>query len=176
MRKMIAGLTMALAALPGMAHAATPPCLTAAEFTSLASYGLPSVITGATQRCAATLPADAWLKQNGTQLSARYAQAKPRVWPGAKAAFMKFSDTGDKQAGDLIKTLPDATLQAMLDGLVEGMIAQQLPTKDCGMVDRLVRLLSPLPPENTAELIALAAGLGAKSGQARTGKFSLCPA
>lgn len=173
MRRTIAGLAMALAALPGVAQAAEPPCLTVAEFTALASYGLPSIITGATQRCAATLPANAWLPRNGAQLSARYASAKP----GAKAAFMKLGgNNGGKDAVDAFKSLPDQTLQLMVDGLIEGMIGQQLPTARCSTIDRVVRLLSPLPPENTAELIALVAGLGVKSGQAKTGKFSLCPA
>lgn len=175
MRRPTLALAALMVTLPGLAHAAEPPCLTAAEFTSLASYGLPSVIKGATERCAATLPAGAWLKQNGAQLSSRYAEAKPRAWPGAKAAFLKLGGTGDKQAVDMIKTLPDTTLQPMVDGLIEGMIGQQLPTDRCATVDRVVRLLSPLPAENTAELIALAAGLGTKSGQAKAGKFSICP-
>lgn len=176
MRRMIASLAVALATLPGMAQAAEPPCLTATEFTALASYALPSVITGATQRCAATLPSNAWLVRNGSQLSARYAAGKSAAWPGAKAAFMKTGSSGGAEANNLIKTLPDTTLQAMLDGLVEGMIGQQLPTTRCVAVDRVVRLLAPLPPENTAELIALAAGLGAKTGGAKAGGFRLCPA
>jgi len=176
MRRTTLALAVALAALPGFARAAEPPCLTAAEFTSLASYGLPSIIKGATERCAATLPAGAWLKQNGTQLSVRYAAAKPRAWPSAKLAFLKLGGSGGKDAVDAFKSLPDATMQLMVDGLIEGMIGQQLPTDRCATVDRVVRLMAPLPPENTAELIALAAGLGARSGQAKTGKFSLCPA
>lgn len=179
MRRIIKAMATALALLPGpivsSAHAAEPPCLTATEFTALASYGLPSMITGATQRCAAALPADAWLKRNGAQLSARYASAKPRAWPGAKLAFMKLGSNGGKEAVDIFKTLPDTTLQQMVDGLIEGMIGQQLPVERCGTIDRVVSLLSPLPPENTAELIALAAGIGAKSGQAKTGKLSICP-
>ncbi|HEX7753382.1 MAG TPA: hypothetical protein VF440_13400 [Novosphingobium sp.] len=181
MRRPIATLAIALTALPGMAQAAEPPCLTAAEFTDLASYGLPSVITGATQRCAAALPAGAWLLRNGGQLSARYAASKAAAWPGAKAAFLKMSSAGGQEASGLIKGLPDTTLQAMLDGVIEGMVGQRLPTARCATVDRVVRLLAPLPPENTAELIALAAGLGSKAsgagaGDIKAGGFRLCPA
>lgn len=176
MRRPILALAAALAAVPGIARAAEPPCLTATEFASLASYGLPSIIKGANDRCAAALPADAWLRRNGTQLSARYAAAKPRTWPGAKAAFLKLSSGGDKQGAELIRGLPDPTQQLMLDGLIEGMVGQQLPTDRCATIDRVVRLLSPLPAENTAELIAIAVGLGAQSGRASVGKFRLCPA
>jgi hypothetical protein len=159
---------LALALAPIAAQATEPPCLTATEFTALSSYALPSIITGTTERCAAALPADAWLRRNGGQLAARYAAGKPAAWPAAKAAFFKFAN--------LLKSLPDSSLQPMVDALISGMIGQQLPADRCGAIDRLVRLLAPLPPENTAELIAVAAGLGAKTGRARLGKFSICPA
>jgi hypothetical protein len=169
---------LALALTPLAAQAATSPtCLSADEFTALSSYALPSIITGASERCAASLPADAWLRRNGSQLAARYSQAKPAAWPVAKAAFLKMGGgMGNTQATDLLKSLPDTSLQPMVDTLISGMVSQRLPTDRCTSVDRLVRLLSPLPAVNTAELIALAAGLGAKSGQARIGAFAICPA
>jgi len=180
MRHLITAATMALTALPGIAQAAQapaePPCLTAGEFTALASYAMPSVINGTVQRCTAALPADAWLKRNGGELVDRYAQLKPRVWPQAKAAFMKMGagSTSNKEAADLMRGLPDTTLQPLVDGMVEGMIAQKLPTERCATIDRLVRLLAPLPPENTAELVGMAVGLGSRSGNARVGSFAIC--
>ena len=65
---------------------------------------------------------------------------------------------------------------ALLDAFVAGAVSQQLPLQRCGAVDRVVELLSPLPPESTAELIALATGLGAQSGRARLGMIRICPA
>lgn len=176
MRPTAKALFLALALVPASAHAAEPPCLTPHEFTSLAGYALPSVITGTSQRCAATLPADAFLRRNATQLAARYAEGKAANWPQAKQALFKLGAAGGQEANQAMRTLPDQTLQLMADGLVEGMIGQNLPTERCGAIDRVVRLLSPLPPANTAELIALAAGLAARSGKARVGAFSLCPA
>ena len=176
MRQTAKAVLLALALLPGMARAAEPPCLTAGEFTALAGYALPSVIGGTVQRCSTTLPADAFLKRSGGELAQRYAANKAGNWPGAKAVFFKLGGTGNGEAANAMRTLPDTTLQLMLDGLIEGMVAQNLPTDRCGAVDRVVRLLSPLPPENTAELIALAAGLGARTGKAKVGAFSLCPA
>jgi len=172
---LLATATLALA--PVAAQAAEPPCLTAAEFTAVSSYALPSIITGTTERCAGALPADAWLRRNGTQLSTRYAEAKPAAWPAAKAAFLKLGGSAtNAEATNLLKSLPDASLQPMFDTVIAGMIGQQLPTERCGMVDRVVRLLAPLPPENTAELIAVLVGIGAKSGRAKVGSFSICPA
>lgn len=173
MRKLLTGAAMALTVLPGMARAEAP-CLTAAEFTSLATYSLPSVIKGVTDRCSASLPASAWLPRNGTPLASRYAAAKPAAWPGARAAFMKFAGSG-KDSGEMFRNLPDTSLQPMVDGLIEGLIGQEIPLQRCTTVDRVVRLLAPLPAENTAELIAMAAGIGSEKGGKAVNKLKLCP-
>jgi len=176
MRRPLAASALFLALLPGIARAAEPPCLTSGEFASLAGYALPSVINGTIQRCSASLPGDAFLKRGGRDLAARYGESKAASWQGAKAAFLKLSENSSDDAANLIRSLPDQTLQAMLDGVIVGMIGQKLPVERCGMVDRIVGLLAPLPSENTAELVALAAGLGARSGKAKVGSFSICPA
>jgi len=165
-----------LVAASGIANAAEPPCLSAGEFSSLAGYALPSMISGTTQRCAPTLGADAFLPRSGAGLAARYAEGKAANWPGAKAAFLKLSAGKDDDAGKLLRSLPDPSLQQMIDAVMEGMVSQQIPIERCTTIDRVVRLLAPLPPANTADLIALAVGLGAKSGKAKVGSFSVCPA
>jgi hypothetical protein len=178
MRRLIAFAAAFLAAAPGSASAAEPPCLTPAEFTSLAGYALPSIITGTAQRCATTLPPAAYLRTDGTALAARYAGQKAKHWPSAKAAFLKLSGATNADANKLFRDMPDASLQGILDATMEGMISQQIPLKRCGVIDRLVGLLSPLPPENTAELIAVAVGLGAKTDantkRTKVGKLSIC--
>jgi hypothetical protein len=173
MRKLVPFLAAALLVTPQIA-AAQAPCLTPGEFTALSSYALPSVIDGVNQRCATQLPAEAFLRRDGAELSKRYASRKQASWSGAKAAFLKLSAGKGDGASELIRGMPDSSLQPMLDGFVSGMVAQKLPLGQCSMLDRVIRLLSPLPPENTAELIALAAGLGAKSGKAKAGDFSIC--
>lgn len=175
MRKFVLSLAMGLTALPGLARAAEPPCLTPREFTALSSYAMPSIITGTVQRCSAALPADAYLKRSGAALASRYASGKLAAWPGAKDAFIKLSGGMNSDAVSLFQALPDDKLQPMVDTLVEGMIGQQIPAERCTTIDRAVRLLAPLPPQNTAELIALALGLGSRAGGARMGKIALCP-
>lgn len=174
MRRLTILAAALLATAPGMAAAAEPPCLTPAEFTSLAGYAMPSIISGTSQRCAVTLGPDAYLRQSGQGLAARYARQKSSHWPGAKAAFLKLSANGGNDAGRLFRDMADASLQGILDAMMEGMISQQIPLDRCSTIDKVVRLLSPLPPENTAELIALAAGLGSKSDRPKVGKISLC--
>jgi hypothetical protein len=177
MRRFTAIAAALLAAAPGMAQAAEPPCLTPREFASLAGYTLPSIISGTTQRCATTLGTDSFLRQSGAQLSARYAARKTTDWPGARSAFIKLSTGNDSSgAGKLIAGMPDASLQQMLDGMMAGMIGQQIPLERCGTIDNVIRLLSPLPPQNTAELIAVVVGLTSKSGTGKVGPINLCQA
>jgi len=166
---------LALAILPGLAQAAEPPCLSAGEFASLAGYTMPSIISGTTQRCAATLPPGAYLRTSGGELSARYARRKAGEWPGAKSAFLKLA-AGSPDTARIFQTMPDESLQKVVDAMVEGMVSQQIPLERCTAIDRIVRLLSPLPPENTAELIAVTVGLGSKTGGGKLGKIGVCPA
>jgi hypothetical protein len=168
--------TFALAALacqPAMAQAMQPSCLSAKQAASLAGYALPSVITGTTKRCATALDGTSYLKANGDALASRYAQRKDANWPEAKAAFLQMS-RGKDDASNVLGQLPDESLRPMLDVILEGMVAQEIPLTDCGKIDSFVRLLAPLPPENTAELIALAMGLVGKSDKARPGKMAIC--
>ncbi|MFT4026535.1 MAG: hypothetical protein QM676_07015 [Novosphingobium sp.] len=166
-------MVIGLAMVPGLAQAVEPPCLTAREFTDLSTYALPSIITGTAEKCAASLGPDAFLKRSGSALASRYAAGRPAAWPGAKAAFLKLSG---REAADLFKNLPDDKLQPLANTLVEGLIAQQIPSERCRTIDTAVRLLAPLPPQNTAELIALAVGLGSRSGGGNLGKLSICAA
>jgi hypothetical protein len=179
----IASLAAALlAVVPGFAHAAAPNCLTTGEFSSLAQFTLPSVITGATQRCAQALPGDAFLRRQGAALASRYGEGRAASWPQAKAAFLKLSASEKNDAASLIRAMSDQSLQQMLLGMVEGLVTSQLPLERCATADRIVALLAPLPLSNTAGLIALLVELGTarkddtagKSG--KVGSLSICRA
>lgn len=176
MRRPVQLMALALIAAPSAVQAAEPPCLTAREFTDLSSYALPNIITGTAERCSAALGPSAFLKRDGSALASRYAAAKPAAWPGAKSAFVKLSGGVNSDTANLFKNMPDNKLQPMVDALVEGLIAQQVPAERCRTIDIAVRLLAPLPPQNTAELIALAVGLGSRSGGGKIGKLTVCPA
>lgn len=158
---------------PGMAQAAQP-CLTPAEASSLAAYALPAAITGTTKRCTPSLSPSAFLPRGGAELASRYAARKTQNWPTAKVAFFKIGGGSKDDSSALLKTLPDPSLQQMLDAIIEGMVAQEIPLTKCGEIDRIVGLLAPLPAQNTADLIAVVFGLAGKSGKAQTDKFAIC--
>jgi len=169
-----------LLALPGIGQAAEPPCLTRSEFSDLAGYALPSAIGGAAARCEASLPAGAFLTNGGEQLVRHYEARKNEIWPSAKAIFLKLSAKSDKQAYDLLAKLPDETLQEMLGLMIEGLVTQEIAPEKCGAIDDAVRLLAPLPPKNTADLIGPAIILISHRDKiepgvaGRLGKFKIC--
>lgn len=158
------------------AEAAEPPCLTPAEFTALSGYALPSAIRAAAARCAGTLPANAYLRASGEGLARKYDARKAATWPAAKAAFIRVGMAMSPQTAEVFKSMPDAQLQPIVDTLLTSTVGQKLPLDRCGSLDRLVMLVSPLPPQNTAELFGLAAGLYAQDGRAKLGQFSVCKA
>lgn len=162
---------------PGTLRAqAQTTCLTAQEFTAVSTFALPSVIRGAARRCEATLPNSAFLRSQSDNLAKRYSVGREKAWPQAKAAFLKLGGGSDPQAAALLQGMPDETLKPFVDEAVSTMVSQQLPTDRCSAVDRLVMLLSPLPASSTAEVIGLAAGLGARNGQTRVGRLAICKA
>ena len=94
-----------LLALPQVAAAQSPTCLTAREFTALSTYALPSVISGTSRACATTLPATAFLRRSGGDLAQRYAATRAPVWPEAKAAFLKMTAARDPGAAQLFSSM-----------------------------------------------------------------------
>ena len=169
----------AFAAIPGMAFAAEPPCLTTPEFAGLATYALPGVIGDVSHRCAATLPAGAFLTVNGEALAQRYGAAGPAVWPAAKAAFLKLSAGAGPDAAALVAAMPDDSLQQFVAMAAGQVASKKLATDHCTAIDAAVQSLAPLPAENIGQLLAVLVSLSprtAEAGPARLGKLSICPA
>lgn len=165
--------TFALAMLPGLAMAAQPVCITTKEATALIAYALPQAISGTAKRCAPTLPADSFLRSHGADLASRYAGQKDRYWPQARPAFMKaLGAQGGDQAG-MVAKLSDETVRQLADVFVEGFVSQRIAPKSCAKLDLAIDLLSPLPPENTAGLIALTMEV-AGAADPKLGKVTLC--
>ncbi|MEP7221181.1 MAG: hypothetical protein ABI673_00795 [Novosphingobium sp.] len=176
MRNLALFAAAALVCAPQIAAAAEPACLTPREVTAFTAFALPGVITATAQRCSAVLPAGAFLRTSGQQMAQRYAARKSAVWPETKAALIKLSGGSNDQAANLFKTLPDETLQQLADTMVTGVVADKIPASRCGVIDQFLALLSPLPPENTAELIGLTMGLVSRGETPKLGKLSICKA
>lgn len=166
----------ALLALPQVAAAAEPPCLTPRELSSLSAFALPSVINGTAHTCSAVLPANAWLPRNGASLAERYSAARTNAWPEAKTAFIKISTAKNPETATIFQTLPDDSLRQIADAAFAGIVSGKVKPANCATIDRMAALLAPLPPENTAELISMLIGLATKGDKPQLGQLALCKA
>lgn len=173
MHRLAAAAALVLAITPGIAAAAEPVCLTKREATSLIAYALPQAISGATKRCETTLPADSYLRLHGAELAARYGTQQDRYWPQAKPAILKAVSAKGGGTADLARSLPDESLRQLANTFVEGFVSQRIATKSCDKLDAAIDLLSPLPPENTAGLIALTIEV-ASTTEPKLGNVTLC--
>jgi hypothetical protein len=176
MRRLALLTAALLAAQPGIASAQGTPCLSTGEFAAVTQFALPSAIEGATVRCEPSLPPGAFLRGDGARaMSARYAEASRQSWPEAKAALLRVGGVGGKGTeGALLAALPDASLQQVLDGVIQGVVVAKLTTDRCGTVDRLLALLGPLPATNTSGVVAIVVGLVTEKKNGKLGPITIC--
>jgi len=148
---------MAALPLPAIAaQAAQASCLTAGEVRALTTFAMPSAMTGLIDSCAPQVGANSFMATQGGGLVSAYGARKDAAWPTARKAFFRLAASGkdgSQEATDALAKMPDAALQPFVEGMIGGMIGAKLKPGQCVIADKLMRLLAPLPPENTAELI-----------------------
>jgi hypothetical protein len=156
-------------------------CLSEREVTSLVTYALPVVRDSATKACNPQLPPEGYFATQGSSLVQRYAARKGSAWPEVKAALLKLGGK-DKKMKSMIASLSDEALQPFADEFVSQMIVKGIKPGQCKSIERVNRLLSPLPPENTAELLTFVTVLAEKpsvrgaQGAPKKSDFPICPA
>ncbi|MBB3861202.1 hypothetical protein GGQ88_002474 [Novosphingobium hassiacum] len=157
-----------------MAHAAE--CLNEGEVGSLVGYALPSVIEGAMTACKPHLAPTGFFATRGSEFAGRYASRKQANWPGAKSAFLKLGSAKDPSLNKTIGALPDSALQPFVEAMVSEMVGGEIKPDQCTAIERGVRILSPLPAENTAELITFVLVMADKPKAGKTSSLPICKA
>ena len=141
---------LAIAALLATPASAQPrPCLTAPEAESLALVALPEVLRETGRVCTARLPATSLIRRDGGSLIAKYQAAADAAWPSAQSAIVKLSDPM------VTLLLQSAYARPVLTSMIAPLIVGRIALDDCATVDRLVTLLEPLPPRNTAGVVVV---------------------
>jgi hypothetical protein len=135
-----------LSAMPATALAQTP-CLTTAEAEAITLVALPDIIRE-TGRVCTTLPASSLVRRGSGPFLARYEAAADRAWPAARGAIAKLSDP--RIAFLLLQSDYARPLIAPLMAL---QVVGRIQPSDCPTIDRIVTLLEPLPPRNTAGIV-----------------------
>lgn len=119
-------------------------------------YALPHLFEGFRATCADTLSADGYVASEGDRLRTKFSDGADAFWPQAKTAMINLASQRGGEASselDMFASLPDESLQPLVDGLVFAIVATELKTEQCGDVERGLALLDPLPVENFAGLI-----------------------
>lgn len=151
---LIAGTLAAASLLAGnVAHAQQSACLTEAELNSVVTFALPVAMESVMKTCQPSLSPSGWFATKGPALIQGYAARKQAAWPTARGALMKLGKGDDKMA-QMVTRLPDSALQPFAEGIVGQIVTDGVKPDQCVAIERATRLLSPLPPENTAELIS----------------------
>jgi hypothetical protein len=71
--------------------------------------------------------------------------------------------------------MPDSTLQPFVEGMIGGLVGSKLKPGQCVLAETMIRLLAPLPPGNTAELLSTIAALAAdKPNKGVPGPLAVC--
>jgi hypothetical protein len=141
---------LAMLAAATMPVQADRPCLLAPDAEALASVALPDILRQTGTLCAGKLPAASPLRRSPSPMLQRYDAEANRAWPAARAAIVKLSDPA------AAALLSSEYARPLLSTLVAPMIVGRVSVQDCGTIDRLVTLLEPLPPRNTAGVIVTA--------------------
>ena len=70
--------------------------------------------------------------------------------------------------------LPDNAVQPFVEAMVSEMVSGEIKPDQCTAIERGVRILSPLPPENTAELVTFILVMTDKPKPGKTSAFPIC--
>lgn len=180
-RKVVLGAGVAALGTADLAAAQGQTCLSEREVTSLVTYALPVVMQSTMKACSPQLSPSGYFATQGPGLVQRYAARKTAAWPEARAALIKLGGN-DAKLKDLVSTLSDEALQPFAEGMVSALVTRGIKPGQCKAIERATRLLSPLPPENTAEIVTFVLVLSDKpkvrSAMGAAGKSDLpiCPA
>lgn len=179
-RSIVWGAALAGLGTAEVAAAQGPACLSEQEVTSLVTYALPVVMNSTMKTCSPQLSPQGYFATQGSGLVQRYAARKSAAWPQAKAALIKLGGNDDKMK-DIVANLSDEALQPFAEGIVSAMVTRGIKPGQCKAIERGVRLLSPLPPENTAELVTFILVLADKPkvrgavGANKKSNLPICP-
>lgn len=165
----IAALLAAAALFAGTAEAQPRPCLSTADAEAITLVALPAILRDAGRVCAA-LPSSSLLRRMDGRFIARYDAEADRAWPAARVAIAKLSDP----AVELL-LLSDYS-RTMLTSIFAPQITGGIDPADCPALDRMVTLIEPLPPRNTAGLVVSTLQFMRAKKVKGTPNLPLCPA
>lgn len=156
------------------AQAPVRACVTPAEAESLVLAVAPDLIRQTGVACATALPPTALIRQTDSRLLGRYQAEADGAWTRASGALAKIAGP---EAEAFIQS---GSARTLIGALVAPAITGKIQPSDCPAIERVVTLLEPLPPKNTAALLVTAIQLSdadrSKRPGAKPSGLPICPA
>ena len=125
-----------------------------------ARYALPFVFQGFVTRCSVELESDGYVAANEERLTLKFADGASESWPVAKSLMMELTSQEAGEMSAIFDMLDDESLRPFVDGMIEGMVAQEMKVEDCGTIERALEILDPLPADNVAALAGFLVEMG----------------
>lgn len=159
MKRTAFGSALALAALASAQTAqAQNVCVQPEDAADAMIYFMPAAYDATMTKCENQFSADSFLtSEDGRLFIDGFRGQQDARWSGTYRFFQVFIQKqakGDEAMGQMIANLPEDSLRPLIDGIMGQVIAQEVKSDSCEKIDRVVELLSPLPPENLGGLIA----------------------
>jgi hypothetical protein len=154
MRKV--GIFSTLLALSSHNALAAQECAPQADVSDAMIYAMPHAMDALTIACGETLPASGFLNNGGAaEMRAGFAERQDEAWPGAIRLIERFASKGrSSEMWETLRNLPDESIRPFIDAIIVQKLAEEIPTKECGNIERGLALMAPLPPENIGGLAA----------------------
>jgi len=163
-RTRLAAVAAAALALQPVAAQAQQACITEDEVSAMAIYSVPGMVEAVRLRCAGELSPSGFLNRPNEALKARYAALQTRVWPRAKSGLLKVfagksNNAQSQQTVNMIRSLPDNAVRPFVDALIVQEVSPKVPTDQCGRIERIIELASPIDPQVAGNILGEVVGL-----------------
>ena len=161
-----------VAALPAQAIAQAPRCIPQDQAAALVTFALPSLIEGVAERCRPGLPPTAYLVANASALADRYRPEADAAWPTARAAIARLFTQflGQKMPAEMNSDL----VRTLASPLLGNLLAKQVSTDDCPVVDSAVANAAPLSGRAIGKLAILAVTIADRKDKGIAGVLHIC--
>lgn len=150
MRKACAALfalsALASATTAQAAQRSSLPCVGRDDAASLVQLIAPDLLQSAGQKCSASLPPSALLRNQSSAMVGKYRRAAVDAWPGAQRALQGVAgaDVSNMLSGDFARGL--------VGPMLAPMFTQNIQPADCTNLNTIVTMIEPLPAENLGKL------------------------
>ena len=142
-------------------------CLTRAEAADVMATTVPYMVDAVARKCAAALPANAFLRTGSAPLIQRL-RAESAGRPATSGAIGKIFGS------DMPAEVRPETLAQLFGEAMAGEMVKDVKSEDCPEADRLVAALAPLPAANLGSLVVTFIEFG--NGKEGDPPFPICDA